>query len=506
MKIRAVTFFLAMIFTVLFLVPSCGKDERESMQAETAESESSSQKESADKSEEGGDPLAIAPEISSFMTEDNYFAVQNFYIHNKKGTNSSSQSYEPIIAFSFVELSKRENTPGISRPYVFIDGFELDGYEANAYKIEDCLMGIYKPSFVRAVKTAPTSSELAEYGLYYEGFTEGSFVASSIGAPQHVISFDIAITDSKGRYEKTLRHYVYVSDITESDTYYAFTEIYELNSDGTCGADRLDTNTIVEIKAESFDFLSHGRYYWTSPAYTRLNIAFCQRIRLSTPDYSAVFLLDNSQSDCTTSVSSEFIKVSGLDSQNSTASPFTALTVRDANNNLWLITPNDVKCYSASGDELRITTAYSVQNAMDRDVVVFSGYIACADGSRVYVTADEVRVLTSGGETKYVRYSLTNFRRFYASLLCHSLLGDCDMSDAQIAQVIKSEIKLLSLEVTDTEGERFAYDFYRVDNDRALIYVNGKEAFYVKREMVEKVALDAQRFFADEVITAGSWE
>jgi hypothetical protein len=138
--------------------------------------------------------------------------------------------------------------------------------------------------------------------------------------------------------------------------------------------------------------------------------------------------------------------------------------------------------------------------------MTLNGYIGCADGVRVYVEADEIRVVTSSGESTYVRYSLGNFRRFYMTLLYHSFAGDCELSNTEKATVCLSKNLLLQLEITDTSGQVDTYKFYRVDDERALVAVNGKADFYVKLEMAEKVGADAQRVFSNEPIEAYGWE
>ena len=137
-------------------------------------------------------------------------------------------------------------------------------------------------------------------------------------------------------------------------------------------------------------------------------------------------------------------------------------------------------------------------------VRVVSGYINCADGSHVYVSANEVRVVTGSGETRYVRYDTSLFRRFYQTLLYASISDSYEMSNEEEARIVTDENLLLTMEIVDTTGEVKTYKFYKLTSRKAYITINGNGGFYVLNDRIEKFVTDAQKFFANEVITATS--
>ena len=141
---------------------------------------------------------------------------------------------------------------------------------------------------------------------------------------------------------------------------------------------------------------------------------------------------------------------------------------------------------------------------MKTQVRVFDGYIPAADGSRVYVDANQVRVV-SDTETVYVRYDTNLFRKFYQTLLYASISDSYEMSAEDEAALIADESKLLlTMTVLNSEGEETVYKFYRLTSRKAYITINGNGGFYVISDRVEKIVSDCQKFFAGELIDATS--
>lgn len=438
--------------------------------------------------------------LADYMTEENYFDVQNFCIYSKTEISAvgDGADYIPTVAFSFIDLSERINTISATEPFVFRDDFKIDGYKADAANIDDCLNGIYSPSFVRIVQLEPDKQDFIGYGLAVESGQAFGLV------PEHIVSFDFDVTDNSGNYTQTVKQVIYISAITANNTRYAFTEIYAVNADGSTGGLLYDLNMIVEADSQSLEFLNWDRYDWIDKRLVSFNIAFCERITLTASDYSATFELDNSQSDTSEFVHSAYLKVYAVDSSGVERTTFSSLNVVDRYGNLWHITATDVICYSSSREELTITTAYYDYNFMGIQVTAYSGYILCGDGSKVYTTTDEVRVVTADGETTYTRYDTNLFRKFYQTILYASFSSSCEMSDFEIETVVTDSNLLLTMEIADSTGGVKVYKFYRLTSSESYVTINGNGLFCVSNSRVNKILSDSRKFFANELIDAAA--
>lgn len=441
----------------------------------------------------------VVAQLSYPMTMNNYADVAEFKIFNK---NESGSGYEdPVVGFSFVDLSLRQNTVNATIPYVFLEGFELNGYIPHRTNIDSCLQSICSPSFAGVAKLAPDQQDLVKYGLSFETGTDANGDPVYEMISDRKINFDFDVFDDNGKFVETLRHTIYLSSPNEDGSRYAFTEITPVNSDGT-----LDTNNsynldmIVILEKQSVDYLKWDRYDWIEPAFFNISIAYCNKITLSSPEYSASFELDNSQSPSDNNQKTSSLKVIATDSQGNDKTTFSRLEKYDKNGNLWIITAKEVECYNSVGTKLTIDTAYYDDNTLGNQVRALRGSIPCADGSSVYVTADEVRVVTGEGTQTYLRYGTELFRKFYLTLTVASI-SDSYVVDSQTeSAIVTDENLLLTFTALDSEGTETVYKFYRLTNRKAYITINGNGGFYVLTDRVEKIISDAQKFFANEII------
>ena len=442
-----------------------------------------------------GETYAGDPNLTFFMSDDNYFDVQNFYLFNKspKDAGNGEPEYVPVVGFSFIDLAERENTRKVDEPYVFLDEFKVSGYMADSDAIDDCLKQLLSPSFA-VVKNVPTANDFVAYGLAREADMAEDCYA------EYVIAFNNDITDDNGRYIETVRQRIYFSELTENDTRYAFTEVYKIESDGSVGDKLYDLDMIIEVNAESFGFLEWNRYDWINQDILYCNIAFCREITLDSDAYSAKFTLDNSSSDCTETIHSTYIKVHATDSENNEKTPFSYIDIIDENGNSWVITSNDVVCFSPNGEELTITTADYDNNFLGAEACVLNGYIRCADGTRVYVKADEVIVSNGDDTLTYIRYELSLFRKYYMTLLYSTFSEVCVLSESERSAVTSDENIVLIMNITYTDGKNDLYKFYRLNSSTSYVTINGNGFFCILNSRVDKIISDAQKFFTNQPI------
>ena len=430
------------------------------------------------------------PSLVYPMTISNFFDVDNFTIY-KKGSAS------PIVGFSYSDISGRENTINASRLYKFTAG-DFTGYSPNHDNMFNTMEKLYNMSFAGVKKLCPNDDDFKKYGLA-EVVDNGNGGVTVKHTSEYTISFDFDVTDSSGAVVSTVRHLIEVSakDV-ETGNYYAYSSFY----DAKTGKSLYAYDMIVEVEGHSFDFLEWDSYKWINDRYMDLNIAFCDKIKIEAPDYTAEFDLDNSKSDQSQKISSELLEVIASDSKGNSIKTFSTLTVPDKNGNFWTITPTNITAVNSQGSPLTITDAYYAFNKMDKQVVVIPQHIPCYDGSRVDVYADEVVVTDpSGNRTVYVRYATDLFRRFYSSLIISNVENAYVMSAEEEAALIADPEKLLmTITITDTDGNDKVYKFYSLTSRKAYLTVNGTGGFYVLTNKVEKYVNDAQKFFALELI------
>lgn len=451
----------------------------------------------------------VTPQLTYPMSMNDYFDVEDFFVFNKKADYTPDKEitdvYEAVVGFSYIPLSERENTIKSSEPYVF-SGYSLNGYTPSSDNINSCLQSIYEPSLVKCYKLSPTGKDMYDCGLAVEVTDDEGNTTYEL-APEHLISFKYDITDDDGNVTETILQYVYVSRDPEdpNGSFFAYTEVYSVDGKGNSDKLLYTLDMIVEVQAHTFEFLSWDAYDWINSGYINLNIAFCEKITLSSPNYNATFELDNSASNTTESTSSTNLKINAYDSNGNSLSTFSVLEVYDESGNRWVISATEIKCYGSTGSELKIKTAYYDYNAMGTQTRVVSGYIQCKNGDKVYVSADEVRVdsLDDSKDVTYVRYDTNLFRQFYKTLLYASISNKYLMTEAEETELIGDSGKwLLTMTILNSEGEETTYSFYRLTSRKAYITINGNGGFYVLSNRVDKFISDAQKFFANEMIDA----
>ncbi len=439
----------------------------------------------------------VTPTMVYPMSMNNYFDVDEFTIYRRNG-----EDFKKVVAFSYIDLSLRENTIEASRPYQF-NSENLDGYTPSSDNIDACLQYMYTTSFVGVKKLSPTDSDLVKYGLAVDSVDDEGKPTIDFN-PAYMLSFYFDTTDSDGKFLSTIYQVVMISEKNEDGNYYVYTAVYDGSTKSSDKELLYTYDMIAEVEGYCLDFLTWEPYAWISSSYISLNIAYCDEITLSSPGYSATFKLDNSKSDQTNGTSSSNLSVHGTDSNGNDVYTFSTLTVTDTNGNQWTITPSEITATSPTGTSLTIETAYYAYNAMGSQVRVVSGYIACADGSRVQVTADNVIVTSPSGEvTTYLRYATNLFRRFYQTLLYASIEDSYPMTEEEENALISDESKwLLTITVKNSEGVTNTYSFYSLTSRKAYITINGNGGFYVLPNRVAKFISDSQKFFANEIIDA----
>ncbi len=440
----------------------------------------------------------VTPLLTQPLSLNNYFDVEDFFIFKKdKSTNELAVS----VGFSFIDIAERENTIRSAEPYVFVDR-KLDGYKMNVERANLCLESLYSPTFVGVSKVAPSWEELVEYGLATRDGVNEDGEPLYVLDGESVVSFKFDHAED-GAESKPVYYVIYFSDFNENGNRYAYTQMYEITEAGKIGELMYGFDMIVEVEDYTLEFLQWDEYDWIYNNYFQLNIAFCEKIELISRDYWATFELDNSKSDMKDQISSTNISITGKDSLGNDTTTFSGISVVDNNGNIWTITSKTVKCHTPGGEELRLKIAEYQDNAIGLNVRVLTTYIEAMDGSKVYVTADEVRVeaLSPEKSVTYVRYDTDLFRMFYQTLLASRIANTYELSAEEEAALLADESKLrLTLKVLDTEGTETVYCFYSLTARKSYITINGGGGFYVQADRTERFISEVQKFFANQPI------
>lgn len=464
----------------------------------------------------------VTPMLSYPMSMNTYFDVEDFTIGQRLDNAKPGDTtlYQKIIAFSYVDLSLRENTLNSSRPYEF--SLKLDGYIPSSTNVDSVLYTLYSPTYIGVPKLSPTPEDLEKYGIYAKELDEtgnaktdekGDFVYTPFSA--YTISFKYDILDDDGNCTSTIHQMILISEKNENGNYYAYTAVSNVTEkDGKETLELLYTyDMVVELDGHSMAFLEWDQYEWVSNNYIDANIAFVDTITISSPNYSATFRLDNSLSDQSNGTDSSNLIVNATDSKGNDISSFGKLEVTDKWGVKWVITSSDIKVYGADGSERKIKDgeSYYDYNKLSTQVLCKNNPIEC-DGKKVEVKADTVRVIytdengnATGVEETYVRYDTGLFRKFYQTLLYASIVDSYNLTEEKEAELLADSSKwLLTITVTtkDVDGttETNTFSFYQLSSRKAYITINGNGGFYVMKNRVDKFISDAQRFFAYEVI------
>lgn len=430
-----------------------------------------------------------SPAIVYPMTINTFFDVENFTIY-KRG------SADPVVGFSFISIADRLNTVNSSRLYTFTAG-DFDGYTPHHDNMFDTMQNLYQPSFAGVKKLAPTDEDFKKYGLAEVVVDEdGNEKLNHIS--EYTISFNFDVTDSGET--ATIQHIIEISaKDKETGNYYAYSTFYNADT----GKYLYSYDMIVEVEGHTFNFLEWNPYKWINNQYMDINIAFCKKITIDSADgYYAEFNLDNSKSTQGENISSDKIEISAKDSNGNSINTFSTLTVMDKNGIFWTVTQSNITAVNSAGNKVTITDSYYAFNKLKKQVVVIPKHIPCYDGSRVDVYADEVVVTDpAGNKTTYVRYATDLFRRFYTSMIISSVEDAYVMSAEEEAALTADPEKLImTVTITDIDGNDKVYKFYSLTSRKAYVTVNGTGGFYVLTNRVNKYANDAQKFFALELI------
>lgn len=436
----------------------------------------------------------VSPVVVYPMELNNYFDVQTFTIWNGKDFNELPDDLtdeeldkieiDPIVSFSFWDLEDRTGTFYANTAYVLAYPF---GYEANDAAIDTCLQSFY---------------QLATKGVVKLGVTQEDFKTYGLDEPEYIIYYKF-----QGEYE----HTILVSKETENGTRYMTSAIYDF---------------IVEVDRSEVEFLEYTTNDWVDDLYFSMNLAWATKVEVEYDGVLYTFHLDNSLSDSVTNancsetakkkgtISSSLMSIIASDSNGNKMESLSELTVKDKSGYKWIIDHETVKAYNPSGERVNIKGGYYANNARGEEVIALQGYIDCDDGRQIYVSANKIRIMDSNGVLikEYMRYGMSNFRRFFSAMLYASKEGDVHdgvygLTDEKIAQILADRDNYdvrIKIE-TSYKDTVFEFKFYNYSERSAMITVNdGAGEFRVLRSFTKKIAGAALKVILGEPVESTS--
>ncbi len=455
----------------------------------------------------------VTPTLTYQMSMNTYMDVQYFTLNKRQ---PSGVDYDQIVSFSYIDMSERENTSKEHQAYRFEEGpspaSSLKGYRPADENIATCLGTLYNPSYVGIHTFMLNDEALVDAGLLRPLTNEdGSPKLDENGKQQYeecadyVLTFYYTPLDENNKPLTPVQNVIMISGPNEDGNYYATTEIWSKNAKGEYEF-AYSTNMIVELDGLSMDFLTWDSYDWISSSYMKVDIVYCDTIKIETPGYSATFKLDNSLSDQKDGKSSALISITGSDSLGNATKTFAQKVLKDRYGVTWVISADAIKVYDQLGQV--ITDEYPgihfEKTSLDDQTQVYTVGIECENGDKVYVYADTIEThKASGGVEREIRYQTSLFRDLYQTFGYASIKDSyplTDWSDEKKAQLLSDENCIMTLTFTTIEGEEYVYRFYGLTSRKAFMTLNGNGEFCVNPQRLDKFVSDCQRFFKLEPI------
>ena len=206
----------------------------------------------------------VSPRIVPVTSTTTYFDVKNFIIstlnYDKlhedilEGNDVVDGDYRDVwVNFTYYDIEERRNTVNSSRPYV-MGTCELYGFNISDSSVNTCLMALMDMECKNTQKLSPTYSDLIRYGL---------------DEPEYIIYYELTATGEKPM--------LFVSKLTVNDTYYVYSNLYDM---------------IVEVDRGKLPFLSWTDNEWLSEDLFDVSIGYIDNVKVESGDWWANFDVD----------------------------------------------------------------------------------------------------------------------------------------------------------------------------------------------------------------------
>ncbi len=211
----------------------------------------------------------VTPYTTYPLSLSTAYMVYNFELARFKDWLAEGDAFkdpensQPIVMFSYADLSARENTVYTVVPYM--TELEL----MSGYTIND-----------EAVSTALTRLQTIEImGCRALGLTEENLKAFGLDKNVHYLAFQTPVSNTET--DKMVQSAILISQKTERGTYYVASYLYDM---------------IVEVDQYYFDFLERQDKDWYAQYFISQNIAYVDYMKMELEGKEIEFTLDNTLS------------------------------------------------------------------------------------------------------------------------------------------------------------------------------------------------------------------
>lgn len=440
----------------------------------------------------------ITPGIAYPVTQNDYYDVTDFSLKKK-----ADGGYKNIISFSFIPIADRTGTVRGSKPYVFTDE-RSNSYQPNYDKIDTCLLAFMEPTIVDIAVLSPSQADRAKYGLMKEVLDkDGNPVLNENKTKQYVydseytISFKRTAKDDAGNKVNFLQT-VYISKKNANGNYYSYTTLEFLDNTNMSKITGITFDMICEVSGDTFNFLSYDEYDWTYPYALETGIKYATDLKVTTPDYSATFKIENIKDG-----DDNTIAIIGSASDGKTADTFGMYKFTDSQGNYWTISQTDVTVLAPDGKtKMSATGLVAGTNDIGERVKYLEKPVKDSNGNIIYVKLNEIKIDYANGTSKtYVRHQTMIFKKLFQSVNSLAIVDDYAMTEEEKAALIADPTKYIAtVSISNNEGGTISVDFYSITSRKAYIVVNGEGGYYVATNAVQRIIDNCHKFFNCEDI------
>ena len=205
----------------------------------------------------------VVPRAVHAVSVNVHSMVNRFFLKELNEWTEDPDSGDVLVAFSYEDLDRRQNTMHTTHPYLNIGTKVMDGYNINSTSASTALGALYSMEYVACRKLGITSEALAEYGLdknvYY-------------------LSYGVDLNESDGKEEYTKNEILIGRSPNEDGNYYIASFPYDM---------------IVEVTPNNISFLEWDAVDWYEKYFLRMNISYVRDMSFQFGDQLYEFTLDN---------------------------------------------------------------------------------------------------------------------------------------------------------------------------------------------------------------------
>lgn len=219
----------------------------------------------------------VYPVLTYPVTSTTYVEVYNFIVSSFTYDENGEATADHEVGLTFVPLSQRENTERTTLPYTMILE-QFKGYTPSPDAVYETMNPHITMESVSLIKLLnPNDPEKYQKDLETYGLDK----------PKKSMYYEAVVKDESGK-PFYLKNYVYISDLTENNTYYATAKVLG-SYDGQNYNVLAGYDQIVETAQFFFPFMEWNSLDWVQSNYFQMFITICEEMEFITNDYHVFY-------------------------------------------------------------------------------------------------------------------------------------------------------------------------------------------------------------------------